>query len=168
MGRMSYIGDTAVRHTDGTWTYELARGDVAFIDSFRGLVPVRIVSVRHDRDTADPCGFPTVTGNTGTVYVRVTANRPGYDRGEIVGLSYNPMTGAAPLSLVSRDSVYVRAGQYRISGMPTNVRADVATFCKVCGGSWHERGPFDSDRGIVHMSVGCSGAVRGIPVGLVA
>lgn len=72
-------------------------GELAFIDSFAGLIPCKVLAVSERTENGEP--FIVCT-------VKVTADRPSYSRGELaeVGTRY----------VIPRTSVRVRSGQYRI------------------------------------------------------
>lgn len=76
--------------------YPVRVGDLAYVDSFAGLVPCRV-----DRffmgDPSNPLA-----------YVTVTAARPGYLVGEQI-------SGRIDRNVIARASVHVRGGQYRIT-----------------------------------------------------
>ena len=75
-------------------------GELAYLDSYRGLVPVKVLSVGT---------YETMSGRIKPlVRVRVTADRPGYSRGDELEL------GA--LHVVPREHVVRRNGRYRIIG----------------------------------------------------
>jgi hypothetical protein len=72
----------------------LTAGCLAYLDSFSGLIPCRVLSV----------------GQTG-VNVKITARKAKvYRRGERI-------YGVSSLRVVSRESVFVRGGQFRIRGV---------------------------------------------------
>lgn len=73
-------------------------GQLAFVDSFLGLIPCKVLRV--DEPSTD-----SVT--SGQVVARITAARPGFTLGEIVT--------ERGVSIVPRDRVRVRSGQYRIT-----------------------------------------------------
>jgi hypothetical protein len=80
-------------------TYTLAAGDLAYIDSFSGLVPCKVLSIApYD------AGIPRMVAR-----VRVTAPRPGWKRGEIHG-------GVVGFSVVARPQVRRRRWSTRIIG----------------------------------------------------
>ena len=67
-------------------------GELAYYDSFLGLIPCKVISVTEQ-----------------IITVRITANRKGFYKGEII--SKRP--GIA--SIVPRSNVHTRAGMYRIN-----------------------------------------------------
>lgn len=77
-----------------TTSIALAAGDLAYMDSITGLVPVKVASVGHVH------GWPRVT-------VKVTADRPAYDRGDTVTWP--------PTKIVPRASVKTRNHKYVIT-----------------------------------------------------
>lgn len=74
--------------------FTVAAGNLAYLSTVEaGLVPVKVGTITDDE-----------------VEVRITAGRPGYERGEILNLrAPNPL-------VVSRDQVHRSRGQYRIAG----------------------------------------------------
>lgn len=66
-------------------------GELAYIDSFSGLIPCKVMDIAEDGKE---------------MIVRVTANRPGWYRGDIC-LKF-------PKDIIPRKSVFVRCGQYHI------------------------------------------------------
>lgn len=87
------VSDVSTGNTDAP-TFTLARGDLAYLDTFGGgLVPVKVLLI-----------------NGAEADVRVMAARRGYERGEVVTVS-------VPNNwLIHRKQVHVRRGQYRVSG----------------------------------------------------
>jgi hypothetical protein len=80
-------------------TYTLSAGDLAYIDSFSGLVPCKVLAVE-----------PGPYGTSGTwARVRVTAPRPAYRRGE-------ETAGAVGRSIVARRQVLRVQHSTRIIG----------------------------------------------------
>lgn len=77
----------------------LTAGALAYIDSFAGLIPCK-VEAPADAD--------------GAVQVAVTADRPGWPRGERHTL--------ADGHVVARDRVHLRSGVYRIAAVPRHRR----------------------------------------------
>jgi len=79
--------------------YSLTVGCLAYLDSFYGLVPCRVLSIVGKSGMA----------NTGQhITVRLTASRQAYKRGETIESN--------ALHVVPRRAVCVRCGQYRIRG----------------------------------------------------
>lgn len=72
-------------------------GELAYIDSFLGLIPCKVLRV-------DEPSTPSVT--SGKVVIRVTADRPAFRRGEV-----STETGH---NVIPRSRVYTRNGMYRI------------------------------------------------------
>lgn len=72
--------------------HTLKAGDLAYLDSFSGLVPCKVLTVDSDTEAT----------------VRVTAARPGYTVGEIITQHKR--------HLLKRTQVHVRDGQYRVTG----------------------------------------------------
>lgn len=83
-------------------THLVYRGQLAYIDSMAGLIPVKVTGVDDD----------------GAVTVRVTAERRGYRRGEVI------TDQVAGRNVIPRTAVFVRGGQYRISGCPVAALPD--------------------------------------------
>lgn len=78
-------------------------GELAYYDSLRGLIPVKVIKVRkNDSMFADSC-YPTVS-------VKVTGKTSiyPYRTGEVINTNY--------LNVIPRDKVVMRSGQYRIVG----------------------------------------------------
>ncbi|MGK5496420.1 hypothetical protein [Streptomyces sp. URMC 125] len=73
-------------------------GTLAYVDSFGPLVPVKVLEV------IEPANGHEIRGR---IKVKVTADRPGYRRGEV-------FTQDA-YRVVPRKHVYTRRGQYRIN-----------------------------------------------------
>ena len=72
----------------------LHRGHLAYLDTFAGLVPCKVLSVDDE----------------GRMTVKVTARRRGYARGEV-------LAGQRPnLDVLKRTQVVTRRGQFRILG----------------------------------------------------
>ncbi|GAA3751110.1 hypothetical protein [Micromonospora maritima] len=77
--------------------YTLASGDLAFWDTFSGLVPCRVLSIAGTE--GDP--------STGQKFkIKLTAERGPYKAGEEID--------TLGTSVVHRKGVYVRNGQYRV------------------------------------------------------
>lgn len=73
-------------------------GDLAYIDTLRsGLVPCKVVSVSYERHFGNDWQVITV---------KVTGKRPGYKRGDV--------TTGTRSTIIPRDHIFTRAGQYRI------------------------------------------------------
>lgn len=89
---MSTYDDVIAGKISGGPFYMITRGQLAYIDSFAGLVPCKVLSIADDD----------------TVTVRVTAARRGYARGEV--------TDIRPPFLVKRSQVFTRRGQPVING----------------------------------------------------
>lgn len=70
-------------------------GDLAYFDSFAGLVPVKVLRIAED----------------GTVFAKVTARRDAYWPGQVVT--------AKPIHMVPRKHVVTRSGQKEIIGVWT-------------------------------------------------
>jgi len=84
--------------TETTNTYPA--GTLAYIDSFCGLIPCKVIEVTQERNFA---------GSLLTFCkVKVTARRPGFLRGEIANHD--------ALYIIPRNHVYTRCGQFRIRG----------------------------------------------------
>jgi len=82
-----------------TATTIIRRGDLAYYESFAGMVPVKVL---------DQATHRTATGSVDGVIVRVTADRGTYRRGEV-------MT-AAEFAIVPRSHVRTRNGvQYVVN-----------------------------------------------------
>lgn len=85
----------------------LQKGSNAYYDAFAGLVPCKVIDIQSDY---------TMSGGH-LVTFKVTANRPGYKRGELLS--------ASSLFVVPREAVYMQDHQYRIGGY--NVNTTTAT-----------------------------------------
>lgn len=70
---------------------EYGIGTLAYIDSFGGLIPCKVIEINE---------IPR------KITVKVTANRPGYKRNEIV--TYHASW------IIPRSSVYISCGKYKI------------------------------------------------------
>jgi hypothetical protein len=79
-------------------------GDLAYYDTFSGLVPVKVLSIKRDGDEL-------------VAELRVTGERGAYKRGEILNIR-------PTLTLVSRAQRIVRSGQYRLIGQVIHVPDD--------------------------------------------
>ena len=90
----------------------LKRDALAFIDSFAGLVPCKVLRIKHN--DIHKCGTFAQQSDI-TVTVRITATRGAYRLGEVLTLpSHN---------VVPRGSVYTRNGQYRVAVYSVHVGA---------------------------------------------
>jgi hypothetical protein len=85
---------------------KIATGDLAFLDSFAGFVPVKVKAV------AGPSGVPS---SAQVIEYAVTAERGAYKRGDV------DLTSGT--SIVPRDAVGTSNGKYVIRGAWT-VQAD--------------------------------------------
>lgn len=74
----------------------LSAGCKAYYDAFAGLIPCKVISIDHDHTMS--------SGHL--VTFALTANRPGYKKGERLS--------ASSLFVVPRDAVYVSCHQYKI------------------------------------------------------
>lgn len=74
-------------------------GELAYLDTFSGMVPCKVVDITTERAWMSDMERPVVV-------VKLTATRGAYRRGEVI-----PMP---PEHVVPRSSVRVRSGQYRI------------------------------------------------------
>jgi hypothetical protein len=84
----------------------LTSGSLAYYDSFAGLVPCKIESIKIPRDMKRNSDG-TVNADTQTlVYATLTASRRPYQTGERVH--------GSSLRFVPRDAVHVSSGQYQI------------------------------------------------------
>lgn len=85
----------------------LAQGALAYYDSFNGLIPCRVLSVRHTANATRGIHCE----NLGEVSVQflVTANRPGYKLGEV--LESNGMH-IVPRGAIYRHNHIVRIKSY--------------------------------------------------------
>lgn len=88
------VGSIEIDETELPGCFVLKAGDLAYLDAFSALVPVKVLAVNE----------------WGQVKVQVTAPRQGWTRGEYVTLEH------PGLSLVARTQVSTRRGQYRIAG----------------------------------------------------
>lgn len=115
----------------------LQRGDLAYVDVYASpLIPIKILRVTSGRDRfGDP---------ERVVFVRVTADRPGYVRGEVFR--------ARPDTVVSRRT-RVRRGSGHIMVTGVDLVADLSLTCGHCGGVAH-RDRF-GDYQVIHMGVPC-------------
>lgn len=109
------------------------RGDLAGVPTHNGgTVPVKILSVRAMRHQFGDVAFPVAL-------CRVTADRPGYTRGEII----------------ERRELTDRTGRRYVGLIP-----DTAIACRSCGGAgfglWS--GGTRADGGVIHARTGCTGA----------
>lgn len=106
---------------------DLRRGDFAAIAGWQGTaIPCKILTVRMMRHQYSDASFPVAI-------VRVTADRPGYARGDVCERS----------ELLTRDNRWAR------------LTCDMATRCATCGASWS--GGTYAVAGILHMSAQCPG-----------
>lgn len=113
----------------------LKRGDLASVDGYKsGVVPVKILSVLTVRERFSEPYLAAI--------VRVTAQRPGYARGEIT------LVRASELVMRKTRS---RDGHLMISS-PNLVIADFSLRCEFCNGSAHFN---QGEYSIIHMRLPC-------------
>ena len=74
-------------------------GSLAYLDSFSGLVPCKVLAIKKDPENPDSLFWTDVT-------FRVTAKRPGFERGEKLTCHGR--------SVIPRDAVRVRNHKYVI------------------------------------------------------
>jgi hypothetical protein len=82
----------------------LKTGELAYLDTFAGLVPCKVVKMEG------ASGFPS---SSQTVVVKLTTSKGAYRRGEIIESN--------GLHVVARGAVYVRGGQFRIKAFVMEV-----------------------------------------------
>lgn len=82
-------------------------GELVFIDSIGGgLVPAKVLDIeRHVVHDGNTSALDRIMH--GRITVQVTADRPGYKKGEHIS--------CLPSAVVARRAVHVRSGQYRIT-----------------------------------------------------
>ena len=83
----------------------LKTGDLAYLDTFAGLVPCKVVSMTGEN------GRPS---SSQTIVVRLTASKGAYKRGETIESN--------GLHVVARGAVYVSSGMFRIRPFVMEVR----------------------------------------------
>lgn len=93
-------GDMNTQYSE-TNGHTFQAGTLAFVDSFGGLVPCKVVAVSKGGP------FPGWIVAQGEISVKVTASRAGYRKGEL-------LTGRAASNIIPRSQVVTRKGQYRI------------------------------------------------------
>jgi hypothetical protein len=84
--------------------HTLRAGQLAFLDTFAGLVPCKVRTLVLDDDS--PAGVLRWT-----VTVKLTATRGAYKRGEVLTFA-----GDDGRNVVPRSAVYVRNYKFRIAG----------------------------------------------------